>query len=231
MRVQFNDLSGMCPAGDDTGLMGDTEGIEPKVIEVLSGMDDDDLAETTIDYPELMGRLFKRLRKRIRYRRKLREKFQALPSGKRRRVIGRLMKKRSGRVRLFLRPKTRLAKLMMRVRTKASVARSEERKKRRRKKFLAWKKRRAARRKRIKRPVKIKATRIPKYKESVISPTGRMQKKAEKSKLLPFAPTAMPKQVEEEYDVLPPQQDFMKYLPLAGAAVLGLFVMQRGKAK
>lgn len=241
-----NMLGGDCLEGESVDFSGELE-VDPEILEVLSGMDDEDLAETTIDYPELMGRLFRRLRARRKYRKKLAKKLKGLPRRKMRRVIRKLLGKRTKLARIALMPGTRLARAMLlRKRSRKGKERATKRRVARRKRWTA---RRKARRSRIfARRSKRQARRVSRrrpvqraqpvaQREAVASveyadaPATRREQKRQERGMLQFpGERGGPEQIEE-MDVLPPQgPDFMKFLPLVAAAVAIPFLLPKKKA-
>jgi hypothetical protein len=224
-------------SGDATDIMtyegeDDITDIDPDVLEALSGMDDDELVETTFEYPELMGRLFKRLRKRRAYRRKLRSKFRKMPRRKRRRLIRRMMIKRAA---LRLIPGSRLAKLIIMRRTsKAGKKRAAKRRVARRKRWATRRKKRTTRRSRRRgRPGKgswrtTVAKAIAKRKEPVPASDYVEQdielKKARKGRKVLDFPVP-----EEEFTPEQPKKGFTKFLPLVAAAAAIPFLLGNRK--
>lgn len=229
MIIENNDLYGCNTSGDAMDLvdMSGEENVSPEIIEVLNGMDPEDVAQDAIEYPEMMGFLIRTIMKRRKMRRALRRKLKHLPRRKRRRIIAKMMAKGKAKAMFMMAPGVFPGSRIFRaLALRRFSKRGQRRAVRRKKRFLAKRKARRVRRRAAKEITPFRTEEFaPAPVEVEEQPQTRREEKMQE-RMLPFPRTEQVQEYgPEEAPVAKP--NFMKFLPLVAAAAVIPFILPK----
>lgn len=239
MLIEYDEMLGLCSSGDamDIMKMDGENNASPEILEALSGMDDNDVINDVVEYPEMMGFLIRTIIKRRQMRKKLAKKLKGMPKKKRRRIIARLMAKGRGKAAFMMAPSvvpgSRLFRaLILRRASKRGQKRAAARKKR----FIARRKaRRTARtQKKLTRGVRrqpepVADTEVIKPGPEPIAPMEPMTAREEKKAQLLQFPASDQEAENGTQENGQEKPGFVKFLPLIAAAAAIPFLLPKKK--
>lgn len=230
MIIESNDLFDGCSTSGDAMDLVDMSGednVSPEIVEVLNGMDPEDVAQDAIDYPEMMGFLIRTIMKRRKMRRALRRKLKHLPRRKRRRIIAKMMAKGKGKAMFMMAPGIFPGSRIFRaLALRRFSKRGQRRAVRRKKRFLAKRKARRVRRRTAK---EITPFRTEEFAPAAVEVEEQPQTQREEKmqeRMLPFPRTEQVEQYGPE-EAPAAKPDFMKFLPLVAAAAVIPFILPK----